>query len=761
MNNETDLVSEINLLHMEPLDVDFGGSSSTRNHQISPLPLSRLHSPVKAMRSSSHSVKSPLPNAVELPIYSPIGSHTRPLTGNGSCPGPIFTSSFQPATFFPEAIGQLPVSPRSSFSLVKEGPSPPSPPSSSPPFSPVQLSRKGPVDSSSPISRLKYKDFVTQLKQLSSLPLSHCLSEGESMVTDLPTKVQWKAYLELGEVARRKGDQASAAQFIAMACRLNPQTPQPWLELCRLYEDFGDYENGIMVLNRSLSKDCCGYCEPIVLKLIKLNERFQNFDQVRLLLSMLRNESPGKSWRILSEGAQFEARRGNIGVCRAVLKFLIKNVPQQGPLYLDALRIELRHGQLSRMVDLLVSGLKQLPRYGPLWFQALRNAEFIYNFSVFQSFLNLVNGSLSEVVLKIVELAKISICPELTWKLLCEAAQLLSLLDCPSDARSLLAQAASCCSPSLLWKVWHVGARVEARLGRKDSAVLLMERALNESPARSTTSLVLDLCKVYELFGEYSECEKFFNDDKLLERDWKISLDAVMFLLRVGKTLAASQLVESCLSLHPTTGRLWALYMQLNFHLGGKKQLEIFYRGREIVPKSGELWCDAARVRLGPLSSRFSLSLAKKYLMVAAEFTPQYGDTFIELIRLRLLRRGLGADTEDIEKLCVSADPNYGLLWEFVRESPLEPVQFVFKRAKALIIHELVSNSQHYQRAIVNSLSATRRNQNDCDLGSNHQSSRVMGTGLGVFNSFVIGFSLRVDSLAAKFKVIFGDFVCP
>ena len=43
----------------------------------------------------------------------------------------------------------------------------------------------------------------------------------------------------------------------------------------------------------------------------------------------------------------------------------------------------------------------------------------------------------------------------------------------------------------------------------------------------------------------------------------------------------------------------------------------------------------------------------------------QYGDSFIELLRLELLTHGAGAagDRHRLDRLCVHADPNYGPVW--------------------------------------------------------------------------------------------------
>ena len=82
---------------------------------------------------------------------------------------------------------------------------------------------------------------------------------------------------------------------------------------------------------------------------------------------------------------------------------------------------------------------------------------------------------------------------------------------------------------------------------------------------------------------------------------------------------------------------------------------KLFLLAIQEVPKSGEVWyfschhvtrsliyhtyrCEGARVCLNPANIMFSLEKAKIFLDYALHFTPQYGDTFIELLRLYLLQ---------------------------------------------------------------------------------------------------------------------------
>ena len=67
-------------------------------------------------------------------------------------------------------------------------------------------------------------------------------------------------------------------------------------------------------------------------------------------------------------------------------------------------------------------------------------------------------------------------------------------------------------------------------------------------------------------------------------------------------------------------------------------KLQVLLRAIQEVPKSGEVWCEGARCHMNPLHlNSFDLSSAQKFLSFAVQFTPQYGDTFLELLRLEML----------------------------------------------------------------------------------------------------------------------------
>ena len=95
----------------------------------------------------------------------------------------------------------------------------------------------------------------------------------------------------------------------------------------------------------------------------------------------------------------------------------------------------------------------------------------------------------------------------------------------------------------------------------------------------------------------------------------------------------------------------------------------------------------------------FDMNQAQNYLNFAIQFTPQYGDSFLELLRLCLI-------TGDREKLvtakqqCIHAEPNYGVMWFFYKRSVLDNAIDIWNYAEEAISKEIEENREVYNAAI-------------------------------------------------------------
>ena len=144
--------------------------------------------------------------------------------------------------------------------------------------------------------------------------------------------------------------------------------------------------------------------------------------------------------------------------------------------------------------------------------------------------------------------------------------------------------------------------------------------------------------------------------------DWKVAVEAVCLEIRCGQRDRAITEAEAALAAHPGTGRLWAMLIALKLEDGLDAQLATFQRAIAETPKSGEVWCEAAKILLNPTSPCFNLKAAARFLRFALYFTPQYGDSFVELLRVKMLLHGPEhAAIERLQQYCINTNPNYGI----------------------------------------------------------------------------------------------------
>jgi len=163
--------------------------------------------------------------------------------------------------------------------------------------------------------------------------------------------------------------------------------------------------------------------------------------------------------------------------------------------------------------------------------------------------------------------------------------------------------------------------------------------------------------------------------------------------------------------MHSSTGRLWATFIHLSHLVAMSRSHEIPYDSQlqtavyvealANVPKSGEVWCEGARLAM---HSRL-FPQARRFLEFAVQFTPQYGDSFIELLRLEFLERigknNAGTDLDsftdevfaEVERVCINSEPSYGVSWSFckasVTDNPRQTLRSAREKFKKLCAERL------------------------------------------------------------------------
>jgi tetratricopeptide (TPR) repeat protein len=498
----------------------------------------------------------------------------------------------------------------------------------------------------SPETRAAFKEFYRQfrLKERSSIKEAEDYALRTLKYGSIPEKTHWRVYLELADLAKRSNKFEDARKLYSLVCELQPYANQGWLEFSKLEEECGHMNRCAKILHEGLKY--CTISENLLTRAIKHEEKRNNHIRARELLARLKHVGIEKVWRTVLEGALLEARAGNHPMARRVLKYLMHHVPWYGPLYLEAYRLERDLGRPKDALSIVEKGLKAIPRYGPLWFGAFRLCETLD--------FNDKNYDLP-LTIRMFERATNTISRELVWKVHLDASQILEraalalATSTPgmtvdralADCRKRVAMTALSCPSNLSWKVWLAGGRMELSAGNIEIARKLFLRAHKVVPVKGRIATLLECARLEEFAGDVDLARAILcKSRKELNTDWKVWLESVLLEARDGEHVRALDLAKQALDKHSGTGRLWACLVQLRYVEGGEAaQYSSLKNALRSVPKSGEVWCEGGRIHLNPFSTLFSLSEARRHLFFATRFTPQYGDGFLETLRLEILER--------------------------------------------------------------------------------------------------------------------------
>ena len=163
-----------------------------------------------------------------------------------------------------------------------------------------------------------------------------------------------------------------------------------------------------------------------------------------------------------------------------------------------------------------------------------------------------------------------------------------------------------------------------------DEARLCLERACLDVPPKQVCTALLEYAKYFEMIGENRRAiQIMLNTKDKAKNEWKIQFEAVMLYMRCGLFNEAEQIVKESLKTHFATGRLWAVLIQL-YHSKSQSEAdfdkihETFEEAMKEIPKSGEVWCEGARLAMSqhPCNRWFDLDKALTYLEFAVQFTP-------------------------------------------------------------------------------------------------------------------------------------------
>ncbi len=490
-------------------------------------------------------------------------------------------------------------------------------------------------DKNSP-SMIQYKNFSQKSKEWEKEGITAMITKVFEKISEVPKKIHWKIIIDLADFAKRENEFSKANTLFKMVTHLQPFAHQGWLDHAKMEEELGNIEKCRTLLKRGLKFDPLN--EKLFLKTLKIEEKEGNYAEARRLIGSLKNNKIDETYKLLLEGILFEGRLGNIKTAQKAMKFLCKKFYKNGKVFQKAAEFEERIGNIEEAIKICEEGLDCNCSFGPLWFLLIKLASKVhkgYKFRYGNNLQELIDEAVNYIYSK---------SSDLISKLYLEAAQYQDKSENINLARKYLKEATEACNHAHMWKVWIIGARIEARIGCQKSSKFLIERALMEIPQKKESIGFLEYAKYFELIGRVDVTQKILaKARKNLAGDWKVFFESVLTLLRNGFFEKAEVLVKESLKNHSINGRLWATLIQLKHAKvrtieDSRRAYSVFLKANKKIPKSGEVWCEGGRLLMSPVSHKFDLDKAERYLKSAIQFTPQYGDSFLELYRLYTLR---------------------------------------------------------------------------------------------------------------------------
>ena len=515
-------------------------------------------------------------------------------------------------------------------------------------------------------------------------------------------KDKGKILRAVAEINKRNFLFNDAIHFYEKATQAEPSNTQNYLDHSKLLEELGQIEDAEKILKNGLFKSSAH--EQLTPKLVKMFERRQKFDSVRKILGLIYKTIglPGATLSLL-EGVLFEVRHGDIRKAQNVLAELEKVAPLKNNFYVDLSEDTRRRGYYDLAMQCAKNGLDKYSTMPSNW------THFISIQRTAKDTLEALNNASSK--LSVSSLSKIS---------QIAAFQCARLGDIHS-ARKIIADGIAGASADQRWRYLYNASVIETLFGSMPLVENLLNLAMKMTPQKSLSTVMMALAKYYEQIEDISKAKQVYKILKKEQKsDWRIYLEYTLFLVRQNKRAKALKNVKKALNIHQSTGRLWALYVQLEEE---SKQPERLKSAILSAPKSGEIWVEAARIAMNPVSPYFNLKNAEFYLTESFLFTPQYVDIFIEMIRLELLKGGLNVDLSHVHDLFLSGEGNYGTVIYMYRKPGSEFTQEEFNAIVDGVRNDIIKHASLYSHAIARSSFVIESVRHELELLDNEMES--------------------------------------
>lgn len=373
--------------------------------------------------------------------------------------------------------------------------------------------------------------------------------------------------------------------------------------------------------------------------------------------------SQDKICPIILAGIYLEFVRGNAASARRLARAIIPLHKGASITCNEFLDLEFRHGSLLEGFSFMVSFIHQTgTTYSPLLLRYLEVALhlFTHNDYVASFVAGYVNSRLPL---------------DSRWKASVMTALYYARTGDAAGLDAALCQALSEAKPGIHWRILVFAAQL--CYTTKDYAECLgkYEAAYICAPDRHKPHILTLIAQVTEAHGDYDRAKSILKNALAVHvKDQRLPVEYLYTLQRCSDCERGSAAAAALLSSdkHRSNGKLWATFVSITYARSLRRVPRRVGQALRHCPKSADVWVEVARMLLNPLFSCFSLRDAEASLARAIFYTPQYGDSYVELLRVMLIRYFvLQEDTVPavlhIISRCLEAKPSYGRTWNYCK----------------------------------------------------------------------------------------------
>lgn len=408
-------------------------------------------------------------------------------------------------------------------------------------------------------ARAEYKEVSQYVHQ--SGDVTQFITRALGAMNTLHPSVSYKLWIELADSCKRcsRQEEASACYFRALyEC---PTAVHIWLEWSKMEEEAGNIKLALRLLQTAIQ--CCGFNDGVVLRILRTFEKLGRIKAARAVLGACKDLDvmSDSIAKIMSEGAQLEARQRNYGISHVMMSMLVQQNAIHGTLWLEWTNILHTAGDVVQMFNVTLRGIVAAPKYGPLWLSLLRVIEELCLFSspteyeqamsLCQKAIPLVGTDETEVLLRIPRrhphrniwgiqltnevclVACMCTARETSWRSWLEGALVIHRLGGDLlTIQSMLMKSLKSSPWSVVWKVWYC-----ASLMDPDNQLVLLERSLAAAPKKMKCTVMLELSRTMEYRGDVDIAREFLASVRKTHiQEWKVFLESVMMEFRCGNT---------------------------------------------------------------------------------------------------------------------------------------------------------------------------------------------------------------------------------